>query len=493
VRDDYPRPPRSQGRRRPAVPRCWGRRLAGLQDLAPGPVGYNRLAPLRVESRSRLHLLIERYSPPQLREVWSERHRFQLWLDVELLACEGWAALGRIPKDALPGLRKARFDPDRIKEVEARVGHDVIAFLTVVGESVGQPEARYLHVGLTSSDVIDTAFALQLRESADLILADLQKLRQAAAELALRHRRTPMAGRTHGVHAEPITFGFKVAGWVAELDRARDRLGAAREEVSAGKLSGAVGTYGTVDPRVEEHVCRQLGLRTDPAATQVLSRDRHASFMAALAVAAASLERIALEIRHLQRTEVGEALEPFGEEQKGSSAMPHKRNPVLCERVCGLARVVRGYAGTALENVALWHERDISHSSAERVIFPDACCLLGYMAQTMTVVVAGLEVHPERMARNLELGGGVVYSQRVLLALVEAGLAREDAYRLVQAAAMKALADEGSFRQLLQGDPDVARRLEGRWDQLFDPQAGLEHVDLVFERLGLLKRAEVKK
>jgi adenylosuccinate lyase len=429
--------------------------------------------------------LIERYSPPRLREVWSEHRRFQLWLEIEVLACEAWSALDQVPAEALPRIRAATFDIDRIKEVEARVGHDMIAFLTVVGQSVGQPEARYLHLGLTSSDVVDTAFALQLRESGRIIAEDLRALRETAADLALRHRRTVMVGRTHGIHAEPITFGFKVAGWVAELDRAVARLEAATAEVASGKLSGPVGTHSSVDPRVEEHVCRALGLQVDPVSTQVVSRDRHSMYMNALAVAAGSLERIALEIRHLQRTEVGEASEPFGSEQKGSSAMPHKRNPVLAERVCGLARVVRGYATAALEDIALWHERDISNSSAERVIFPDACCLVDFMALEVRHILAGLEVHPDRMARNLDAGGGVVFSQPALLALVESGLSREEAYRIVQSAAHRALDGDGGFRANLEADPDVMARIGDRMDAIFDPQAFLRHVDLAFDRLGL--------
>jgi len=429
--------------------------------------------------------LIERYTPPRIREVWSDHHRFELWLQIEILACEAWSHLGRVPADALPFVRAASFDVERIKEVEAQVGHDVIAFLTVVGESVGQPWARYLHLGLTSSDVVDTAFAIQLRDSAVVILEDLQELRTTAAELALRHRHTVMVGRTHGMHAEPITFGFKVAGWVAELDRATARLDAAKREVATGQLSGPVGTHASVDPEVEEYVCGAIGLQVDPVSTQVVSRDRHSSFMNALALAAGSLERIALEIRHLQRTEVAEALEPFGSEQKGSSAMPHKRNPWLTERVCGLARVVRGYAATALENVALWHERDISHSSAERVIFPDACCLVAFMVEELTRVLAGLEVHPERMARNLEAGGGIVYSQRALLALVDAGVPREEAYRMVQGAAHGALNGNGSFRANLESDPSVMTRIGCRMDAIFDPADFLRHIDMAFDRLGL--------
>ena len=420
-----------------------------------------------------------------MREVWSDRHRFELWLQVEVFAAEGWAMLGRVPEDALPKIRAATFDVQKIHEVEQRVGHDVIAFLTVVGESIGQPEARHLHLGLTSSDIVDTALALQMRESSTLIIEDLQQARQASADLAVKHRRTMMVGRTHGIHAEPITFGLKAASWVAELDRAIARLQAATKEVAVGKLSGAVGTHATIDPKVEEHVCRGLGLGVDPVSTQVVSRDRHASFMNALAVAAASMERIALEIRHLQRTEVGEALEPFGAEQKGSSAMPHKRNPVLSERICGLARMVRGYAATELENVALWHERDISHSSAERVLLPDACCLVDYMAQQLAIVLRGLEVKPDRMARNLDLGGGVVFSQRVLLALVEAGMSREDAYLVVQSAAHKALDGRGSFRQLLGENPEVQRLLGDRLGSLFNAEEGLEKMDVAFDRIGL--------
>ena len=430
--------------------------------------------------------MIERYSPPAIRAVWSDQHRLELWLRIEILACEAWATLGRIPSSALPKIRQGTFDVEKIAEVESRVGHDVIAFLTVLNESIGQPEARYVHMGMTSQDLNDTATAVQLVESARLIAGDLASVRDAAAELAIRHRRTLMAGRTHGVVAEPITFGFKVAGWVAELDRAQDRLARAADEVAVGRVSGAVGTHATVDPKVEEHVCEALGLRPDAVSTQVVARDRHASFMSALAMVAGTLERIATEIRHLQRTEVGEAFEPFGKEQKGSSAMPHKRNPVLTERVCGLARVVRGNLVTALENTALWHERDISHSSAERIIFPDACALVDYMSQAMTTVLRGLEVRTDRMLRNLDVGGGVVFSQRVLLALVDGGMSREDAYLIVQKAAMRAMdGDEAGFRKLLEKDTEVMSRIGSKLDEVFDPWAGLEHTDLAYERLGL--------
>ncbi len=430
--------------------------------------------------------MIERYSPPAIRAVWSDQHRYELWLRIEVLACEAWAGLGRIPSAALPKIRRASFDVARIADVEARVGHDVIAFLTVVNESIGQPEARYVHLGMTSQDLNDTALALQIVESADIIERDLKAVRDAAAELAIAHRRTLMAGRTHGVVAEPTTFGFKAAGWVAELDRSTARLKAAAEHAAVGHVSGAVGTHATIDPRVEEEVCRALGLQVDEVSTQVVARDRHAEFMSALALAAGTLERIATEIRHLQRSEVGEAFEPFGKEQKGSSAMPHKRNPVLTERVCGLARVVRGHLVTAFENTALWHERDISHSSAERVVFPDATAAVDYMALEMAKVLRGLEVRPERMLTNLQFAGGVVFSQRVLLALVESGMSREDAYLVVPKAAMQAMEGSGKgFRANLEQDAEVMRRIGPRLEQVFDPWAGLEHTELAYERLGL--------
>ena len=430
--------------------------------------------------------MIERYSPPAIQAVWSDRHRFELWRRIEVLACEAMAELGRIPATALVKIRKGTFDAARIAEIETRVGHDVIAFLTDLNASIGQPEARYVHLGMTSQDLNDTALALQLVESARIIRGDLSAVREAASALAVQHRRTLMAGRTHGVVAEPITFGFKVAGWVAELDRVLGRLDRATDDVAVGRVSGAVGTHATIDPRVEEHVCKELGLRADPVSTQVISRDVHAAFMFAMASVAGALERIATEIRHLQRSEVGEVFEPFGKEQKGSSAMPHKRNPVLTERVCGLARVVRGHLVTALENTALWHERDISHSSAERIVFPDACAAVDFMALEMVKVLKGLEVRPERMLRNLQFAGGVAFSGRALLALVDSGMSREDAYTIVQRAAMRALEEDGpGFRSQLEEEKEVTSRIGTRLDEVFDPWAGLEHTDLAFERLGL--------
>jgi len=446
--------------------------------LRPG-AGYNRP-----------DLLIERYSPPAIAAVWSDEHRFELWLRIEILACEAWAELGRVPASALPKIRRATFDAKRVAEIETRVGHDVIAFLTDVNASIGQPEARYVHIGMTSQDLNDTAMAVQLVESSRIIAKDLSSVRDAAGELAVRHRKTLMAGRTHGVVAEPITFGFKVAGWVAELDRTLARLKAATEEISAGRISGAVGTHATVDPRVEEHVCRELGLRPDVVSTQVIGRDVHASFMFALASVAGALGRIATEIRHLQRSEVGEVFEPFGKEQKGSSAMPHKRNPVLTERVSGLARVVRGHLVTAMENTALWHERDISHSSAERIVFPDACAAVDFMALEMAKVLGGLEVRPERMLANLQFGGGVAFSGRVLTALVESGMSREDAYAIVQRAAMRSLQEGGpGFRAQLEKDNDVKARIGTRFEEVFDPWSGLEQTELAYERLGLGAKA----
>jgi adenylosuccinate lyase len=442
--------------------------------LRPG-AGYNRR-----------DLLIERYSPPAIAAIWSDEHRFELWLRIEILACEAWAELGRVPASALPKIRRASFDAKRVAEIESRVGHDVIAFLTDVNASIGQPEARYVHLGMTSQDLNDTAMAVQLVESSRIIARDLAIVRDAAAELAVRHRKTLMAGRTHGVVAEPITFGFKVAGWIAELDRTLARLRSATDEVAAGRICGAVGTHATVDPRVEEHVCRELGLRPDVVSTQVVARDVHATFMHALASIAGALERIATEIRHLQRSEVSEVFEPFGKEQKGSSAMPHKRNPVMTERVCGLARVVRGHLVTAMENTALWHERDISHSSAERIIFPDACAAVDFMALDMAKVLQGLEVRTERMLANLQFAGGVAFSGRVLTALVESGMSREDAYAIVQKAAMRSLQEGGpGFRAQLEKDNDVKSRIGTRLGEVFDPWAGLEHTELAYERLGL--------
>ncbi len=430
--------------------------------------------------------MIPRYAPQQIAKIFSDSSRLQRWLDVELLACEGWAEIGRIPVEALTTLRGASIDADRIAELEAEQGHDMAAFVAAVQETVGDA-GRYFHLGLTSSDVVDTALATQLRDAAGVIDADLELLVGALVEQAERHRLTVMMGRTHGVHAEPLTLGIKLANFVDEVRRSRSRLSAATAEIAVGQITGAVGTHASVPPEVEEHVCEGLGLATAPVATQVLARDRHAAFISALALLGAVLERLATTIRLLQITEVDEVEEPFGQRQKGSSSMPHKRNPVLCERICGLARVLRGYALTAMEDVALWHERDISHSSAERVILPDACALSAYIVRLSTRIVEGLRVKPENMAANIELHGGIVFSQQVLTALiVEAEWPRERAYRVVQALATRARDDEGSFRDLVNVDADIAGALsEAAIAHCFDLEPYLAHIDETYRRLGL--------
>ncbi len=431
--------------------------------------------------------MIPRYTVPEMAAVWSDEARLRHWLEIEVLAVEAWARLGTVPQDDARAVReRASFTLERVRELEQVTRHDVAAFVQCVAESVG-PAGRWIHFGMTSSDVLDTGFALQLREAADLLLAGTERLLGTVKRLALEHRDTVMAGRTHGVHAEPTSFGHKLALWAFELDRDRERLRRAREAVSVGKVSGAVGTYAHLDPRVEEHVCGELGLRPAEASSQVISRDRHAEYMAALAVLASSLDAIATEIRHLAMTEVREVQEPFAEGQKGSSAMPHKRNPVRCERITGLARVVRADLQPALENIVLWHERDISHSSAERVVFPDSTTALHFMLAELGEVLDGLEVFPERMRANLNMGGGLVYSQSVLLALVERGMPRDDAYRIVQAAAAAAWDEGKDFKGELQAQPDVARLLSARdLGALFDPRRYLRNLDVVFDRLAKL-------
>ena len=431
--------------------------------------------------------VIRRYTPPKIADVFSEESKLRRWLEVELLAVEAWAALGRVPADDAVAVRRgARLDPQRIAELEREQGHDVAAFVSQVQETLGA-EGRHVHLGLTSSDIVDTALATQLRDAAALIDSDAAALEDALAAAAVRHRLTLMPGRTHGVHAEPLTLGVKLANHYDEVRRSRLRLAAAAREVSVGQISGAVGTHNSVAPAVEEFVCRGLGLEVAPVATQVLARDRHASFVSAMAIFAAVLERFATAVRLMQTTEAGEVEEPFAEKQKGSSAMPHKRNPVLCERVCGMARVLRGYAMTALDDVALWHERDISHSSAERVILPDACALMSYMLQLSERVVRGLRVRPENMRRNLDFGGGLMFSQRVLTALIaEAGWPREQAYRAVQALALEAREGRGGFRELVQASPEITGALSaGQLAVAFDVNAYLQHIDDTYRRLGL--------
>ncbi len=424
--------------------------------------------------------MIPRYTRPEMGRLWSEEARLGRWLDVELALVDVLAESGEVPAAAARSLRdKARIDVARMQAIEAEVKHDVIAFVSAVAETVGD-EGRFLHLGLTSSDVVDTAFALQLRDATDLLVAGLDRLCDAVRTQAIRHRRTIMIGRTHGIHAEAITFGLKCASWYAELARDRRRLRAAREAIAYGKLSGAVGTFANNDPAVEAAVCARLGLRPEPIATQVVPRDRHALLFAQLAILGGTCERIAVEIRHLQRTEVGEVAEPFGAGQKGSSAMPHKRNPILAENLTGLARLLRGWALAALEDMALWHERDISHSSVERVIGPDATITADFMLARLAGVIEGLEVRPDAMRANLERLGGAIFSEQVLLALVRRDVARDEAYRWVQRCALGA---GGDFRSRLAADPDVARHLAGAdLDRLFDIEHHLRHIDHVFAR-----------
>jgi adenylosuccinate lyase len=431
--------------------------------------------------------MIPRYSRPQMAAIWSPETRFRIWFDIEAHALDAMAEIGAVPRAAAETVRRkgsaATFDVGRIDAIEREVKHDVIAFLTHVAEIVG-PEARYLHQGLTSSDVLDTCLAVQLTRAADLLLADLDALLAALHRRAGEHKATLCVGRSHGIHAEPTTFGLKLAVAYAEFARARRRLHAAREEVATCALSGAVGTFANVDPRVEEHVARALGLRPEPISTQVIPRDRHAMFFATLAVIASSIERLATEIRHLQRTEVGEVEEYFSPGQKGSSAMPHKRNPVLSENLTGLARLVRSMAQPALEDVALWHERDISHSSVERVIAPDATIALDFALDRLAGLIDRLVVYPERMRANLDRSGGLVHSQRVLLALTGRGMSREAAYAAVQRTAMRAWEGKGDFRALLKADRDITAVLsEGEIEGLFDLAYHLQHVDRLFHRV----------
>ncbi len=429
--------------------------------------------------------MIERYTRPEMARVWAARRKIDLWLRVEVAVCEAWADHGDIPADALPEIRRATVDIARMDEIERETGHDVIAFLRAMAETIG-PESRFVHLGLTSSDVVDTAFALQIVDAIDVLQEGVDRLESVLSRLAVEHHDTVTIGRTHGIHAEPTTFGLKIAVWVDQARRSRRRLAFARDELAVGKLAGAVGTHANVPPEVEEDACRLLGLTPVAAGTQVIQRDRHAVFMSMLAVVAATLEQIAVEIRHLQRTEVREAAEPFGEGQQGSSAMPHKRNPILSERITGLARLVRGYTVPALENVALWHERDISHSSVERVIVPDACLALDYALDLTSGVLEGLQVDRERMRANVDLTGGLIFSQRALLALIDAGMARQDAYKIVQESAMQAWRDGESFRTLLAANPAVTAVLSAaQLDDLFDLSYHLVHADTAYKRLGL--------
>jgi adenylosuccinate lyase len=430
--------------------------------------------------------VIDRYSRPEMRQIWADTRKFQIWLEIELLACDAMADLGQIPKQDAAEIRKrARFSIPEIAEIEKRTNHDVIAFLENIAASVG-PAARWIHQGLTSSDILDTALSVQLSESAKLLADDLKSLRSVIASKARRFKMTPMIGRSHGVHAEPITFGLKLALMFDEFGRAEERLAQTRERIRVGKISGAVGTHAHVDPKVERAVCEKLGLKPATISTQIVQRDRHAEFMTTLAVIASSIDRWATEFRHLQRTEVLEVEEFFGEGQKGSSAMPHKRNPITSERLSGLARVIRGNALVALENVALWHERDISHSSAERIILPDSCILLDYMLAQLRDLVERLQVYPERMLQNLALTKGSYFSQSILLALTRAGADRKSAYEAVQRAAMKTWTGEGTFAENVKAEPEITAKLSAaEIDQLCSLDVHFQHVDETFKALGL--------
>jgi adenylosuccinate lyase len=429
-------------------------------------------------------IVIARYTHPDMGRIWTDQRRYETWLDVEIAAAEAMAAAGLVPAEAARDIReRGAFDIARIDEIEQTTQHDVIAFTTAVAEAVG-PSARWLHFGMTSSDVIDTAQAIQMREACDLILQDLDAASQAIRDRAIEHRHTPMIGRTHGVHAEPMTFGLKLALWHTEIGRDIERVRRARATVSVGKLSGAVGTFAHLPPSIEADVCARLGLEPDPVSSQVIQRDRHAELLAALAITGASLEKFALEIRGLQKTEIGEVEEPFAKGQKGSSAMPHKRNPIGCEQIVGLARLIRGNAHAALENVALWHERDISHSSVERVILPDSFIALDHMLRRFTRIVRGMVVHPERMRDNLNRSRGVVFSGTVLLELARKGVPREQAYEWVQRNALLSFAEQRDFKTLLETDTDISRVLsKAEIARAFDLNDQLKHVDAIFDRV----------
>ena len=432
--------------------------------------------------------MIDRYSRPEMKRVWSDENKYAKWLEVELAACQAWTDEGVIPAEDMQNLRRARFDPQIMDEVFQRTRHDVTAFIASVTTDLGD-EGRWIHQGLTSSDVMDTALALQLIEASRILMQDMDALSEVLRRQALEHKDTPMMGRTHGVHAEPTSFGLKLALWWDEINRQRQRLEQAVEGIAVGKISGAVGTHATVPPVIEQRVCHELGLKAEPVSNQIVQRDRHAHFVVTLALIACSLEKFATEIRSLQRTEVREVEEPFGEGQTGSSAMPHKRNPELTERVCGLSRLIRGYSLTSMENVALWHERDISHSSAERLILPDSCLALDYILDLFRYVADGMRVYPQRMWHNLESTRGLVFSQRVLLALVEKGLSRDTAYQIVKDNSMRCWEEELDFRQLIKSSPEVSEHISSEeLEGLFDYAYYLRYTDESFERAGLLQR-----
>ncbi len=429
--------------------------------------------------------MIERYSRPQMKRVWSDESKFAKWLEVEIAVCEAWSELGVIPREAVPKIKLARVNLKRMEEILKETHHDVTAFLGAVSESLGN-ESRFIHLGLTSSDVIDTALSLQLVEATEILSQDIKELISILAQRAIEHKYTVMIGRTHGIHAEPTSFGLKLALWVEEMRRNRLRLAEAKRAIAVGKISGAVGTYATLSPQLEEKACARLRLAPAPISSQILQRDRHAQFTTTLAIISSSLEKFATEIRALQKTETREVEEPFSAGQTGSSAMPHKRNPELCERICGIARLVRGYALTSMENIALWHERDISHSSTERITLPDSCLILDYSLTIFTSVMRGLQIYPQRMKQNIKLTKGLIFSQRVMLALIDKGLSRQKAYELVQRNAMKAWKGNKNFLSLLKADPEVTTTLpQGELEPLFDEQYYLRYINEIFERLGL--------
>jgi adenylosuccinate lyase len=437
--------------------------------------------------------MIERYSRPQMKRIWSEENKLDQWLRVEIAACEAWAELGEIPRESIAKIRKASYNSDRVAEFLKVTHHDMTAFTNSVAESLGE-ESRFIHMGLTSSDVMDTALALQLTQAADILVQDVAELVSVLGNKAVEHKYTIMMGRTHGVHAEPTTLGLKIALWTEEMKRNAQRLAEAKKNISVGKISGAVGTYATVPPQVEKIACAKLGLSPAPISSQIIQRDRHAQFITTLAIIASSLEKFATEIRSLQRTEVREVEEPFEAGQTGSSAMPHKRNPELCERICGLARLIRGYALTSMENIALWHERDISHSSTERITLPDSCLALDYILSIFSSVMKGLRVYPGNMRRNIELTQGLGFSQRVLLALIDKGLSREEAYKMVQENAMRAWEEKKGFLGLLEADGRITTHLsKEELKSLFDYGYYLKYVDSVFERLGLSEMRKVER
>ncbi|MFC1865471.1 adenylosuccinate lyase [Chloroflexota bacterium] len=437
--------------------------------------------------------MIERYCRPEMKRVWSDENKFAKWLDVEIAVCDAWAEMGKIPRKAVPKIKMARCNFNRMNEILIETHHDMTAFLDSIAESLGE-ESRFIHLGLTSSDVMDTALSLQLVEAAEILNRDIKKLIAVLAERALEHKYTVMIGRTHGIHAEPISFGLKLALWTEEMQRNRHRLAEATKMIAVGKISGAVGTYATVPPEIEEIACARLSLAPASISNQVLQRDRHAQFVTTLAIIAGSLEKFATEIRGLQKTDTREVEEPFAPGQTGSSSMPHKRNPELCERVCGIARLVRGYATTSLENIALWHERDISHSSTERVILPDACIVLDYCLSIFTSVMAGLLVYPKRMIKNLELTKGLIYSQRLMLALIDKGLSRQQAYKLVQRNAMKSWKGNRDYLKLLKADSEITAVLStAELEALFDYNYYLRYIDDIFKRLGLTESQWKKK